>query len=126
MFSVAHGLAATDTFYPQLNDISWITDASLGVYGASYEAPAEEASPFPPHGSYDYCTMPHPRVEEYLLPTAVANGSLDPKSLKPLTSLKDIREERRIISSQAARCAPFSMIILLLSKVLTVLADGRI
>ena len=77
MFSVAHGLAATDTFYPQLNDISWITDASLGVYGASYEAPAEEASPFPPHGSYDYCTMPHPRVEEYLLPTAVANGSLE-------------------------------------------------
>ena len=76
MFSVAHGMAAVDSFYPNvLDNVSWITDASLGTYGASYEAPAEEASPFPPHGSYDYCSMPHPRVEEYRLPAAVENGS---------------------------------------------------
>ncbi|TQB70577.1 hypothetical protein MPDQ_000347 [Monascus purpureus] len=76
---VAASLSAVDTFYPSgLSDVSWITNASLGSYGGIYEAPADEPSPPPsPYGVYDYCTMPHPRVEEYKLPAVVENGSVE-------------------------------------------------
>lgn len=76
---VAASLSAIDTFYPSgLSDVSWITNASLGSYGGIYEAPADEPSlPPSPYGVYDYCTMPHPRVEEYKLPVAVENGSVE-------------------------------------------------
>lgn len=65
-----------DTFYPPtLNDTSYISNSSIGTYGGIYEAPTHGPTGGNPYGTYDYCSMPHPRSEEYELPEALANGS---------------------------------------------------
>jgi 2-phosphoxylose phosphatase len=75
--STAHVLTPLQTFYPpNLNDTSYITNSSLGTYGGVYQAPTRDPSTIAPYGSYDYCTMPHPRVQEYSLPEPVKNGSV--------------------------------------------------
>jgi hypothetical protein len=77
LFGVAHGLNLTplETFYPPtLNDTAYISNSSLGLYGGVYSAPAEEATGGSPYGVYDYCSMPHPRVEEYQLPQPLQSG----------------------------------------------------
>ncbi|KAL6693695.1 histidine phosphatase superfamily [Trichoderma pleuroticola] len=62
-------LSPVDTFYPSgLNDTSYISNSALGTYGGIYSAPANKASQGSPFGVYDYCSMPHPRVNEYQLP----------------------------------------------------------
>jgi hypothetical protein len=74
---VVLGLTPLETFYPpNLNDTSYITNSSLGTYGGVYQAPTREANTSAPYGTYDYCTMPHPRVQEYPLPEPVKNGSV--------------------------------------------------
>lgn len=63
-------LSPIDTFYPaELSDTSYITNSALGTYGGIYNAPANEASQGSPYGVYDYCSMPHPRVSGYELPS---------------------------------------------------------
>lgn len=63
-------LSPVDTFYPPgLNSTSYITSSGLGTYGGIYTAPANEASQGSPYGVYDYCSMPHPRVNGYELPS---------------------------------------------------------
>ena len=74
------GLTPLQTFYPpNLNDTSYIADSSLGTYGGVYQAPTRDANTSAPYGTYDYCTMPHPRVQEYQLPEPVKNGSVKAK-----------------------------------------------
>lgn len=73
---VVVGLTPLETFYPPLNDTSYIANASLGTYGGVYQAPTRDANTSAPYGTYDYCTMPHPRVEEYELPEPIKNGSV--------------------------------------------------
>ncbi|CAK7230513.1 hypothetical protein SCUCBS95973_007599 [Sporothrix curviconia] len=67
---VAATMSPVDTFYPAaLNDTSYITNSSIGTYGGTYSAPANKLSGGSPYGVYDYCTMPHPRVSEYTMPS---------------------------------------------------------
>jgi acid phosphatase len=74
---IAHGLTPLQTFYPpNLDDTAYITNTTLGTYGGIYQAPTRQANTSAPYGSYDYCTMPHPRVQEYSLPGPVKNGSV--------------------------------------------------
>lgn len=74
---VALGLTPLETFYPPtLNDTAYISNASIGTYGGIYQAPTRGENTGNPYGSYDYCTMPHPRTEEYELPEPVKNGSV--------------------------------------------------
>ncbi|OJJ44438.1 hypothetical protein ASPZODRAFT_71773 [Penicilliopsis zonata CBS 506.65] len=63
------------SFYPNISAPGWLTDASLGTYGGIFHAPAQQASP-PSFGAYAYCSMPHPREEDYWLPEPVENGSV--------------------------------------------------
>ncbi|OJJ45175.1 hypothetical protein ASPZODRAFT_168230 [Penicilliopsis zonata CBS 506.65] len=73
----AYAVSAVDSFYPpNIEDLSWITNGSLGTYGGLYSAPASAASEPSPYGAYDYCSMPHPRAQEYVLPAPVQNGSV--------------------------------------------------
>jgi hypothetical protein len=82
-----------DTFYPpKLNDTSYISDESIGTYGGIYNAPTNGPTIPSPYGTYDYCFMPHPRVEEYELPGPVAKGHASAK-LVHLTYLQ--RHQRR-------------------------------
>lgn len=70
-------LSALESFYPiGLNDTSYITNASLGSYGGIYSASGKSTTSDITYGTYDYCSMPHPRVQEYLIPSPVANGSV--------------------------------------------------
>ncbi|KAF7910046.1 uncharacterized protein EAF01_003764 [Botrytis porri] len=70
-------LSAFDSFYPTgLNDTSYITNTSLGSYGGIYSARGKSTTSNITYGTYDYCSMPHPRVQEYRLPSPVANGSV--------------------------------------------------
>lgn len=70
------GQTPGDTFYPPtLNDTSYISNSSIGTYGGIYEAPTQGPTEGIPYGTYDYCSMPHPRSEEYELPEALTNGS---------------------------------------------------
>jgi acid phosphatase len=72
-----YGLTPLQTFYPpNLNDTSYITNSSLGTYGGVYQSPTREANTSAPYGTYDYCQMPHPRVQEYQVPQPVQNGSV--------------------------------------------------
>lgn len=75
-------LASTpyDTFYPPtLNSTDWITNSSIGTYGGIYYASKESTLGQASYGTYDYCAMPHPRVTEYPMPSAVSNGSVTAK-----------------------------------------------
>lgn len=66
-----------ETFYPiGLNDTSYITNTSLGSYGGIYLAPRDSTTSNVTYGTYNYCSMPHPRTPEYKLPAPVANGSV--------------------------------------------------
>jgi acid phosphatase len=70
------GLSPEDTFYPPtLNNTSYISNSSIGTYGGIYKAPTNGPTGGTPYGTYDYCSMPHPRSEEYELPEALTNGS---------------------------------------------------
>lgn len=70
-------LTPLETFYPpNLNDTAYIADASLGKYGGIFQASTRESNSTAAFGTYDYCTMPHPRAQEYKLPEAISNGSL--------------------------------------------------
>lgn len=74
---LALGLTPLQTFYPpDLNDPEYIADAAIGTYGGVYQAPTSSENTSAPYGTYNYCTMPHPRVEEYTLPEAISNGSV--------------------------------------------------
>jgi 2-phosphoxylose phosphatase len=73
------GLTPEQTFYPPLNDTSYISNSSFGTYGGTYQAPTNGPSEGSPYGVYDYCSMPHPRAQEYQLPEALANGHLQGK-----------------------------------------------
>ncbi|GLI78278.1 hypothetical protein PoHVEF18_006587 [Penicillium ochrochloron] len=71
------GLSPLDTFYPpNLNDTSYISNASIGTYGGIYKAPTNGPTGGNPYGTYDYCSMPHPRSQEYKMPGPIANGSV--------------------------------------------------
>ncbi|KAF9579457.1 hypothetical protein BGW38_004272 [Lunasporangiospora selenospora] len=66
----AANLSPIDTFYPTgLNSTSYITNGSLGTNGGTYHAPANQLAENSPYGIYSYCSMPHPRVQEYELPS---------------------------------------------------------
>jgi 2-phosphoxylose phosphatase len=77
VFPVVFGLTPLESFYPpNLNDTAYITNSSIGTYGGIYQAPTRSENTGTPYGSYDYCTMPHPRTEEYELPEPIKNGSV--------------------------------------------------
>ncbi|KAG0078119.1 hypothetical protein BGZ90_005907 [Linnemannia elongata] len=66
----AVSLSPIDTFYPiGLNYTSYITNSTLGTHGGIYNAPANQKTEGSPYGVYNYCSMPHPRVQEYELPS---------------------------------------------------------
>jgi len=73
----AAALAQTgrQTFFPpNINSTSYIT--SNGTYGGVYQADTfNGTSNDLVYGTYDYCSMPHPRASEYTLPPPIANGS---------------------------------------------------
>jgi len=74
--SLAFGQTPIGTFYPpNLNDTAYITNTT-GTYGGVYQASTTNSSGYAPYGTYDYCAMPHPRVTEYPMPSAVSNGSV--------------------------------------------------
>lgn len=74
------GLSPLDTFYPpSLNQISYISNSSIGTYGGIYKAPTNGPTQGKPYGIYDYCSMPHPRAQEYALPGPIANGAVEGK-----------------------------------------------
>lgn len=65
------------SFYPvALNHTTYITNTTQGTHGGIYSAPAHRASGLDQHDRYNYCTMPHPRLETYDAPEPVANGSV--------------------------------------------------
>lgn len=65
-----------DTFYPtDLNSTTYITGTN-GTYGGIYHATTLDSITNATYGTYDYCSMPHPRKSEYQLPAPVANGSV--------------------------------------------------
>lgn len=67
------GLTPMDTFYPPLNQTSYIANASAGTYGGLYQAGNAGPTGGSPYGVYNYCSMPHPR--EYQLPDQAANNN---------------------------------------------------
>lgn len=74
------GLTPLDTFYPPtLNETSYISNTSIGTYGGIYKAPTRGPTEGTPYGAYDYCSMPHPRAQEYDVPEPIANGSVKGK-----------------------------------------------
>lgn len=75
---LALGKTPTDTFYPpNLSDTAYISNTSLGTYGGVYSAPTRSENSSQPYGTYNYCTMPHPRALEYEMPEAISNGSVN-------------------------------------------------
>ncbi|KAJ6014235.1 histidine acid phosphatase [Penicillium herquei] len=73
-------LTPLDTFYPPtLNDTAYISNASIGTYGGIYKAGTTGPTEGTPYGTYDYCSMPHPRTQEYKKPEPIANGSVKGK-----------------------------------------------
>jgi acid phosphatase len=77
---VVLGSSPWDTFYPPtLNSTAWITNSSIGTYGGVFTAGKESSLGEAAYGTYDYCSMPHPRVQEYAMPAAVSNGSVKAK-----------------------------------------------
>ncbi|KAK9234194.1 histidine phosphatase superfamily [Lipomyces kononenkoae] len=72
--------SAYGTFYPPtLNSTGYITNSSIGTYGGIYKADTNGPAEGTPYGIYDYCCMPHPRVQEYELPAALTKGHLQGK-----------------------------------------------
>ncbi|KAJ5222945.1 uncharacterized protein N7469_009185 [Penicillium citrinum] len=69
----AMSLTPLDTFYPPLNQTSYITNSSAGTYGGFYQAGTRGPTGGDPYGTYDYCSMPHPR--EYELPSQASGGA---------------------------------------------------
>ncbi|APA10747.1 hypothetical protein SS1G_12383 [Sclerotinia sclerotiorum 1980 UF-70] len=66
-----------ETFYPiDLNDTSYISNTSLGSYGGIYSISGKSTTSNTTYGTYNYCSMPHPRAQEYQLPGPVANGTV--------------------------------------------------
>lgn len=71
------GLTPLDTFYPPaLNQTAYISNSSIGTYGGIYKARTTGPTEGSPYGIYDYCSMPHPRIQEYKLPGPIADGSV--------------------------------------------------
>ncbi|KAB8297393.1 hypothetical protein EYC80_002736 [Monilinia laxa] len=69
-----------ETLYPiGLNYTSYITNTSLGSYGGIYSALPKSTISNVTYGTYDYCSMPHPRVSEYKLPAPVADANVEAK-----------------------------------------------
>ncbi|KAF2165587.1 hypothetical protein M409DRAFT_36849 [Zasmidium cellare ATCC 36951] len=66
------------TFYPSsINSTSWYSNISPSTYNDSiYQTNTYTSATNAPYGTYDYCTMPHPRADVYQLPAPVANGSV--------------------------------------------------
>lgn len=76
----ALGLTAEETFYPPtLNDTAYIGNSSIGTYGGIYQADTTGPTGGSPYGTYDYCSMPHPRTQEYELPEALSKGKVQGK-----------------------------------------------
>lgn len=74
---IALCLTPRQTVYPPfLNDTAYIKNTSLGTYGGTYDSPTTEADTSAAYGTYNYCQMPHPRAQEYVLPGPVKNGSV--------------------------------------------------
>ncbi|EFX01735.1 histidine acid phosphatase [Grosmannia clavigera kw1407] len=48
---------------------------TLGTYGGLYTALTEGPTTATPYGTYDYCSMPHPRTAEYQLPAPLRASS---------------------------------------------------
>jgi 2-phosphoxylose phosphatase len=68
--------ALYNTFYPpNLDSTSYITDTT-GTYGGVYKAGTFASFSNETYGTYYYCSMPHPRTQEYQFPAPVANGSV--------------------------------------------------
>ncbi|KAL4895303.1 histidine phosphatase superfamily [Aspergillus ambiguus] len=76
LFTGTSSLAARDSFYPPLDHTTYISNVSQGTYGGIYSAPALQPSPHREGDPYNYCSMPHPRVETYSLPSPMANHSV--------------------------------------------------
>lgn len=73
-------LTAEQSFYPPtLNDTAYIANSSIGTYGGIYQAKTNGPAKGTPYGVYDYCSMPHPRTEEYALPEPLEKGSVKGK-----------------------------------------------
>lgn len=79
-FGGVHAFPATevtDTFYPQslnnVNSLAWTN----GTNGGIYSGPVGQSTQTAPYGTYNYCYMPHPRVDEYELPAVIANKSVN-------------------------------------------------
>ncbi|KAJ8065814.1 hypothetical protein OCU04_006477 [Sclerotinia nivalis] len=70
-------LTPLETFYPiDLNDTSYISNTSLGSYGGIYSIPGKSTTSNITYGTYNYCSMPHPRAREYQLPAPVSSGTV--------------------------------------------------
>jgi acid phosphatase len=73
-------LSAEQSFYPPaLNDTAYIANSSIGTYGGIYRAPTNGPTEGTPYGIYDYCSMPHPRSQEYALPEPLGQGRVKGK-----------------------------------------------
>uniref|UniRef100_A0A093VIE2 Counting factor 60 n=1 Tax=Talaromyces marneffei PM1 TaxID=1077442 RepID=A0A093VIE2_TALMA len=78
--SLVLGLTSEETFYPPtLNDTAYISNSSIGTYGGIYQADTTGPAVGSPYGTYDYCSMPHPRGQEYELPEALSKGHVQGK-----------------------------------------------
>ncbi|KAJ5085211.1 Histidine phosphatase superfamily clade-2 [Penicillium argentinense] len=76
----AMALSPLETFYPPaLNQTAYISNSSVGTYGGLYKASTHGPAGGKPYGIYDYCSMPHPRSQEYQEPGPVAEGSVKGK-----------------------------------------------
>lgn len=76
----ALSLTPEESFYPPtLNDTAYISNSSIGTYGGTYQAATNGPTEASPYGSYDYCSMPHPRAQDYELPEALKDGSVHGK-----------------------------------------------
>ncbi|RDW61661.1 histidine acid phosphatase [Coleophoma crateriformis] len=92
LVSPALALTPLETFYPPtLNDTAYISNASIGTYGGVYTAQTRTSVYNASYGVYDYCTMPHPRTQEYQMPAAIANGNVTGK----LTFLEYVQRHQR-------------------------------
>lgn len=79
LFSGTGTVASLNTFYPPLNHTTFISNTSYGTYGGIYTAPSDRASSSSRDDVYNYCSMPHPRVETYSVPPPVAYQSVQAK-----------------------------------------------
>ena len=78
--SFAWNSAAIDTLYLSNASLqlSFVANGT-GTNGGIYQAPVGSSQTNAAYGTYDYCYMPHPRITEYELPSAISSGQVKGK-----------------------------------------------